>query len=352
MSYKNNSKKAVVEVVLIEAYEKIKSSQLLDRKTRLSELNQIDLVKANKAKGGSGWKINNNSAKQVIDEWDNSWCLEISGLGFKADNGSSSSCITEKGKIEHGQTCGSGDCTFTATTSCTGGQVFDGVKCVCPAGQIFDGSNCITIPICIGGKILQGTTCVCPSGTHDTGSTCVTCKGGQTWDAGTKTCKCPTGQTLVGGTCQSCTGGKVLQGTTCVCPSGTHDTGSACVTCKGGQTWDAGTKTCKCPAGQTLVGSTCQCPRGQIWDAGTKTCKCQRGQLDASSKICKCPPEKTLVGGICQCPATTIDGCNLPAATHVEHRNGTCQNSSGHCRYQCELGTWNLIYNTCRHGRR
>ena len=307
MSYKNNSKKAVVEVVLIEAYEKIKSSQLLDRKTSLSELNQIDLVKANKAKGGSGWKINNDSAKIEIEYWENSWCLEID-LGFKADNGSSSSCITEKGKIEHGQTCGSGDCTFTATTSCTGGQVFDGVKCVCPAGQIFDGSNCITIPICIGGKILQGTTCVCPSGTHDTGSTCVTCKGGQTWDAGTKTCKCPTGQTLVGGTCQSCTGGKVLQGTTCVCPSGTHDTGSACITCKGGQVWN---------------GSSCSCPSGQIWHFGFISC-------------------------VAECPETIKQNCHL---TRIGYglRIGTCINeTSGTCKYRCHKGAWSHVSNTCQ----
>ena len=350
MSYKNNSKKAVVEVVLIEAYEKIKSSQLLDRKTSLSELNQIDLVKANKAKGGSGWKINNDSAKIEIEYWENSWCLEID-LGFKADNGSSSSCITEKGKIEHGQTCGSGDCTFTATTSCTGGQVFDGVKCVCPAGQIFDGSNCITIPICIGGKVLQGTTCVCPSGTHDTGSTCVTCKGGQTWDAGTKTCKCPTGQTLVGGTCQSCTGGKVLQGTTCVCPSGTHDTGSACITCKGGQTWDAGTKTCKCPTGQTLVGGTCQsCTGGKVLQ-GT-TCVCPSGTHDTGSACITCKGGQTWDAGTktCKgnqsCEKDKINYCYVAGGHTHGGISGTCQ-GIGTCKYKCNNGKWDLLHNHC-----
>ena len=374
MSYKNNSKKAVVEVVLIEAYEKIKSSQLLDRKTRLSELNQIDLVKANKAKGGSGWKINSDSAKIEIEYWENSWCLEID-LGFKADNGSSSSCITEAGKIEHGQTCGSGGCTFTAVASCTGGQVFDGVKCVCPAGQIFDGSNCIAIPICTGGKVLQGTTCVCPSGTHDTGSTCVTCQGGQVWNG--SSCSCPSGQILIGSTCQ-CPGGKVLQGTTCVCPSGTHDTGSTCVTCKGGQTWDAGTKTCKCPAGQTLVGGTCQCPGGKVLqgttcvcpsgthDTGSTCVTCKGGQTwDAGTKTCKCPAGQTLVGGLCKCPAgqvwdagtktckgkqfcpkDKINSCHV-AGGHIHGSiSGSCQ-GTGTCKYKCNNGKWDLLYNLC-----
>ena len=386
VSYKNNSKKAGVEAALTEAYDKIKSNQLLDTKTKKSELNQIDLVKANIAKGGSGWKINNNSAKQVIDEWDNSWCLEISGLGFKAKNGSTSSCITESGKVVHGKTCGGSGCTFTATTSCTGGQVFDGVKCICPAGQIFDGSKCITAPICIGGKVLQGTTCVCPSGTHDTGSACVTCKGGQVWngsscscpsgqtligstcqcpggkilqgttcvcpsgthDTGSacvtckggqvwngSSCSCPSGQTLIGSTCQ-CPGGKILQGTTCVCPSGTHDTGSACVTCKGGQTWDAGTKTCKCPAGQTLVGSTCQCPTGQIWDAGTKTCKCPAGQTLVGS-TCQCPTGQTWDAGTKTCVTCSgkqvwnavLKRCTCPT-THPYFRGGDCRRCSIH----------------------
>ncbi|MCZ0932955.1 MAG: hypothetical protein OXJ52_07375 [Oligoflexia bacterium] len=143
LSYKNSSKKAGVESVLTEAYDKVKSNQLLDLDTDLAELNEIYLTQAN----GASWKANNNSSQTKITKWENNWCLEIN-LGDSAYN-KAASCITAQGDIVHTDSragtvgnCGAG-CSFTTTISCTGGQFFNGISCVCPSGKIWNGSNCI-----------------------------------------------------------------------------------------------------------------------------------------------------------------------------------------------------------------
>ncbi|WP_386069573.1 hypothetical protein ACFJIW_04970 [Tahibacter sp. UC22_41] len=113
------------------------------------------------------------------------------------------------------------------TTTCSGGQYWNGSACVCPAGQSLVNGTCRTsTPTCSGGQVWNGSACACPAGQSLVNGTCraptPTCSGGQTWNG--SACACPVGQSLVNGTCrtpaQVCSGGQYWNGSACVCPAG------------------------------------------------------------------------------------------------------------------------------------
>ena len=56
--------------------------------------------------------------------------------------------------------------------TCSGGQYYDGTRCVCPSGQAYIAGYCTT---CTNGHVVSssGTTCVCPSGKVEQGGVCV-----------------------------------------------------------------------------------------------------------------------------------------------------------------------------------
>ena len=105
--------------------------------------------------------------------------------------------------------------------SCTGGQIWDGFRCVCPAGQKLDGSICVKAE-CPAGQTWNGEQCVCPSGQELKDGECVPIE-------------CPEGTYLKGDACVSlpeCPAGERMVDGECVkinCPENTHLVGNICV---------------------------------------------------------------------------------------------------------------------------
>lgn len=143
---------------------------------------------------------------------------------------------------------GAGYCTSTGSTgstSCGTGYYWDGTSCVvstggttCPSGQYWSGSACVSSTSgsssCYGGQVWDGTACSCPSG--------------QTWSG--SVCQSSTGDTTGGST--SCSSDQYWDGSSCVSntPSGSTggstDPSASCA--QAGGTWDAAANYCQMPS--------------------------------------------------------------------------------------------------------
>ena len=368
-NYKNSSKKAAVESVLQEAYDKVTSNQLFEKDTQvldkspteLSELNQMDMVQA----AGAKWK--RNSALGHIEKDESHWCLEIK-LGKRAYNGEPS-CINGSGEMSHKETtrtenCPSGDCTgicdhpkgCKATdpscppfhslqssgcvrSSCPTGQRLQGsgssASCVaitCPTGQRLNGNTCEAIT-CPQYYSLQGSSCVrssCPIGQRLQGTNCVaiTCPTGQRLNGNTcEAITCSTGQRLQGSTCVAitCSTGERLQGNNCVplsCAANERIVGNSCVApCpSGGGYYPAGSTVCvNCPSGTYSDRFECvACASPKIWDTTTNSCldNCppDRPNHNPSTNDCECPTGQRLQGSSCE-PITCPTGQRLQGSS-------------------------------------
>ena len=340
LSYKNSSKKALVVSVLMEAYDKIESNQLLDLDTQLSELNEMALAKANNAT----WRLNTGTS-QVIDSRDKSWCLEIN-LGDSAYN-KAASCITSDGDFKHASssggtdgTCGAG-CTSTAVT-CSGGQVWNGSACVCRGGLTWDGTSCVA-PACTGGRMRRGTYCVCPTGRYWDGSACVmpctggrvrvgtncVCPGGKVWNG--TSCNCPTGRHWDGSNCVVCNAPRSWTGSVCECSGGRHWDGSNCVACDAPRTWTG--SACVCSGGRNWDGTNCNCPTtGQIWDGTSCVASCPSGTIwNSADNKCICTGQgHTWNTGLSKCVCASTSKLSIGSHCITVQR---CNNKGGAPNY-------------------
>ena len=208
------------------------------------------------------------------------------------------------------------------TTTCTGGQVWNGQSCVCPSGQNWNGSQCIG---CQGGQTWNGQSCVCPSGQTWNGSQCIGCQGGQTWNG--QSCVCPSGQNWNGSQCVACPSGQTWNGQSCVCPSGTTWNGNQCVVqqCTGGQVWNG--STCQCPMWTwwNNATQTCECEASTVWDPATQMCaaRCKGGAWwNGSTNSCECPSGQIYSGG--QCVLDTTGGSTQCGSATPPWRGAVC----------------------------
>ena len=71
-------------------------------------------------------------------------------------------------------TCLCSTCGVSPPPTCTGGQYYDGTRCVCPGNQVLINGQCTTLPTCTNGHVLVGTACVCPTGQTEINGVCTT----------------------------------------------------------------------------------------------------------------------------------------------------------------------------------